>query len=216
MNKLTAAVFDIDGTLSPDISWLALTRDLGASVDGHIQIYNDYKQGKIDYPTSKSQLIGLWSATGNANKSFFGALFDALPLDPSAKSVTREAKIGRTVCLITGSMDMYAQIVARKLEIDHWYANTTLHWDSDGNLVDMDYELNQGQKKLKQFGQFCQKNNLQPNECLVVGDGENDEHLFEASQHGVLVGSSSAIESHAWRRVEQLADVEQILRNSYA
>lgn len=142
--------------------------------------------------------------------------FEALPLDPAAKAVTQAAKIGRTVCLITGSMDMYAQIVARKLEIDHWYANTTLHWDTEGNLVDMDYELNQGQKKLEQFGQFCQGNDFQPYECLVVGDGENDGLLFESSRHGVLVGSDIGAEPHAWQHVERLADVEQILQNHHA
>ena len=70
MRTPKAVVFDIDGTLSPEVSWLALTRDLGAPVDQHVQIYNDYKEGLIDYPTSKAQLIGLWRATGNANKEF--------------------------------------------------------------------------------------------------------------------------------------------------
>jgi FMN phosphatase YigB (HAD superfamily) len=59
MEKSKAVVFDIDGTLSPEISWLALTRDLGASVEQHIQIYQDYKEGRIDYEASKDQLIGI-------------------------------------------------------------------------------------------------------------------------------------------------------------
>lgn len=44
---MKAVVFDIDGTLSPEVSWLALTRDLGASVEEHAQIYADYKAGRI-------------------------------------------------------------------------------------------------------------------------------------------------------------------------
>ncbi len=211
MNKAKAVVFDIDGTLSPDASWLALTRDLGAPVEQHMQIYADYKNGKIDYSASKTRLIELWRATGNANKTFFVQLFDALPLDPAAKKVVEVAKTGRIVCLITGSMDLYAETVARKLGIDKWYANTTLHWDDAGNLVDMDYELNQAAKKLEQFGEFCGLHSLEAQDCLIVGDGENDELLFKVCKRGVLLRGNPETQTHAWKRIAQLADFEQIL-----
>lgn len=211
MNKAKAVVFDIDGTLSPDISWLALTRDLGAPVEQHVQIYTDYKSGKIDYPTSKSQLIELWRATGNANKAFFAQLFDALPLDPAAEKVVEVAKASRIACLITGSMDLYAETVARKLGIENWYANTTLHWDAEGKLVDMDYELNQAAKKLEQFGEFCGAHALEAQDCLIVGDGENDELLFEVCKRGVLLRGNPETQTHAWKQIAQLADFEQIL-----
>jgi HAD superfamily phosphoserine phosphatase-like hydrolase len=213
MKKSEAVVFDIDGTLSPEVSWLALTRDLGAPVEQHVQIYKDYKEGKIGYEVSKDQLIGLWRSTGNANKAFFGQLFDSLPLDPAAEKVVQAAKVGHLVCLITGSMDLYAETVARKLGIDKWYANTTLHWDDQGNLVDMDYELNQAAKKLEQYTQFCNKNGLGVEDCLVVGDGENDEKLFEVCRRGVLIGSDPESETYAWKRIAQLADFEQILQD---
>jgi HAD superfamily phosphoserine phosphatase-like hydrolase len=211
MNKSKAVVFDIDGTLSPEVSWLALTRDLGAPVEQHIRIYTDYKNGKTDYSASKSQLLELWRATGSANKTFFAQLFDALPLDPAAEKVVQAAKVGRVVCLITGSMDLYAKTVAKKLGVDQWYANTTLHWDAEGNLVDMDYELDQAAKKLQQFGVFCQTNNLASEDCLIVGDGENDEKLFEACKRGVLLGGDAEAQTHAWKRIAQLADFEQII-----
>lgn len=211
MNKAKAVVFDIDGTLSPDVSWLALTRDLGGPVEQHIQIYTDYKAGTIDYPTSKSQLIDLWRTTGKANKTFFARLFDALPLDPAAERIVQAAKVGHLVCLITGSMDMYAETVAKKLGIENWYANTTLHWDTDGNLVDMDYELNQAAKKLEQFGEFCGLHSLEAQDCLIVGDGENDELLFEVCKRGVLLGGDPKVQTHAVKRIAQLADFEQVL-----
>jgi HAD superfamily phosphoserine phosphatase-like hydrolase len=213
MYKARAVVFDIDGTLSPDISWLALTRDLHAPVEQHVQIYTDYKNGTIDYPASKTKLLDLWRSTGNANKTFFSLLFDALPLDPATEQVVQSAKVGRLVCLITGSMDLYAQTVARKLGIDRWYANTTLHWDTTGNLVDMDYELNQGKKKLEQFVQFCQSNGLEPQDCLVVGDSENNEQLFESSQHGVLLGDIHESQTHAWKNIAKLTDFAQVLQD---
>jgi HAD superfamily phosphoserine phosphatase-like hydrolase len=211
MTEPKAVVFDIDGTLSPEISWLALTRDLGASVEQHAQIYKDYKEENTDYATSKKQLVSLWHATGNANKEFFAQLFESFPLDPAAERVVQAAKINRTVSLITGSMDMYAEMVARKLDIDLWYANTTLHWSKRGDLVDMDYDLNQTEKKLKQYREFCHKNGLELDDCLVIGDGENDKKLFEVCGRGVLIGDDQEDQTFVWKRITQLADFEQIL-----
>src|SRR5574338_496920 len=105
MVRSKAVVFDIDGTLSPEVSWLALTRDLGASVEEHIRIYKDYKEGQITYEESKHQLIGIWRATGNANKPFFQKLFESWPLNSAAKQVVDHARKNHTLCLITGSMD---------------------------------------------------------------------------------------------------------------
>ena len=214
MQEAKAVIFDIDGTLAPEVSWLALTRDLGASVEEHMHIYDSLKNGEVDYVAAKSRLVDLWRATGNANKTFFSQIFNALPLNPVAQKVVRAAQARRVICLITGSMDLYAQIVARKLSVAQWYANTVLHWDGDGNLVDLDYELDQAAKKLAQFEEFCQANDLKAGDCLVVGDGENDERLFAASGHGVLVGGELETQTQAWKRADRLADLEQILQAS--
>lgn len=110
-------------------------------------------------------------------------------------------------------MDLYAETVAKKLGIEHWYANTTLHWDEQDNLYDMDYELDQASIKLQQFGQFCLEKGLEPEDCLIIGDGENDAQLFEACKHGVLIDRNSDGKPHAWKRVVRLADFEPILQD---
>lgn len=113
-------------------------------------------------------------------------------------------------------MDIYAEIVARKLGIEHWYANTTLHWDDKNELLDMDYELAQADKKLEQFNEFCKDQNLKPQDCIVVGDGENDLGLFKLSGKGVLVlGDEKADEykQYAWKVAEDLGELEDILAN---
>jgi phosphoserine phosphatase len=88
-----------------------------------------------------------------------------------------------------------------------------LHWDDQGGLVDMDYELDQSARKLEQYSHFCQENGFSVQDCLVLGDSENDEKLFEVSKYGVLIGGDSENETFAWQRIAQLADFEQILRD---
>lgn len=213
METLKAIIFDIDGTLSPEVSWLSLTRDLGASVERHLAIYQDYKAGKANYQTSKQELIKLWQSTGNANYDFFHSLFEQLPLDGAALRVVELLRPQYDLCIITGSMDMYAEVVATKLGIDKWFANTTLHWQ-DGKLTNMDYELDQAARKLEQLLSFCAALGYKPEECVIVGDSENDLTLFDASKRGVLVSDNPTDElrQHAWKVIPSLGDLSKILQ----
>lgn len=109
-------------------------------------------------------------------------------------------------------MDMYAETVAKKLNVKKWYANTTLHWQ-DNQLADMDYELNQSAKKLEQFLVFCTTYGYKPEECITVGDGENDLGLFGASRRGVLVGIDPMLDlqRHAWKVIPAIKDLTALL-----
>lgn len=204
--EIKSIVFDIDGTLSPEISWLSLTRDLGGSVDLHIGIYQDYKDGKTTYEQSKQELIALWQSTGNANKPFFQSLFEQWQLAEGVEDIVANTQEHLLVCLITGSMDLYAETIARKLGVSEWYANTTLHWDEEGNLADMDYTLDQSKMKLEQFLGFCSVHQIEPQECIVVGDSDNDVSLFEKSGHGVAIGKEipEMLAKHAWKTIETI------------
>src|SRR5580700_9111795 len=115
--NMQAVILDIDSTLSPEVSWLALTRDLGASVEEHTRIFEDYKSGRISYPESRRQLISLWQSTGNANRSYLEKVFTTWPFVDQAESTIEWLKSRFTLCLITGSVDLYAETVAKRLNI---------------------------------------------------------------------------------------------------
>ena len=210
-----AIIFDVDGTLSPEISWTALTRDLGASVEDHTAIYHQYKEGQINYTGSKRQLIDLWQATGNANKNYFLTLFESWPLIPEAPSIVENLAEKYSICLITGSMDLYAQTVAQKLHVTDYYANTTLHWGETGSLLNMDYELNQAKRKLEQFLSYCSLHSIKPEECIVVGDSENDITLFEASGRGVAIGSEipESLRKVSWQTIQTLDELPALVNS---
>src|SRR5688500_381065 len=138
-NSLAArriAVLDICGTLAPEDSWLALTRDMGASVDRHLEIFHDYREGRISYEESKIQLIGLWRATGHANRDAMRAIFTSWPLDPAARPLIAQLRAtGYHPLIITGAVDLYAQVVSERLDVPDWRANTPLIFDGAGGLV---------------------------------------------------------------------------------
>ena len=67
--EIKAVVFDIDGTLSPHVSWTKLTALLGAPVSGLNKIYENLKNGNSRYRESKYALLKLWEDTGKLNKT---------------------------------------------------------------------------------------------------------------------------------------------------
>ena len=82
--EVETIIFDVDGTLSDEISWLKLTDGLGASSETHAQIFAEFKSGKLSYPEAKHELILLWQNTGNANKPYMEEMFRSWRLKEDA------------------------------------------------------------------------------------------------------------------------------------
>lgn len=203
--------FDIDTTLTHEVSWYLLTEQLGADPKTHREIFNDYLADKITYPVAKSRLIKLWQNTGNCNKVFFEKIFQNTKLKNDTKDIINyfQSK-GILICLITGSVDVYAEIISKRLGIENYYFNTKLIWNENNDLVDFDYDKNQGALKLNQFKEFCLINNISLKEAYVVGDDENDIELFKYTKHGIAVKSPSShkVEKYAWKVIKNLTELK--------
>jgi HAD superfamily phosphoserine phosphatase-like hydrolase len=166
---------------------------MGASVDRHLEIFHAYREGRITYQASKDQLIGLWRATGRANRTTMRDIFASWPLDPASQPlVDRLRATGYRPLIITGAVDLYAQTVAARLGISDWYANTPLEFDAAGELVTYHYDLDQSGKKVRQLETFCQASGFDPTKVIAIGDGPNDLGLFEFTGHGILLETPRA------------------------
>lgn len=188
MQKHKAIIFDIDDTLTNSTSWLELTRILGADSETHSRIYSEFVDNKLSYEEAKSDLVKLWRSTGNANKTKITKAFENIILKKDAKKVVTQLSKKFKICLITGSMDLFANVIAGKLEIEDYFYNTELIFDND-ELVDFNYVADQSNLKLEQSQIFCEKYNLKSEEVIIVGDGGNDQKLFDKYGLSVQVGN---------------------------
>ena len=215
MEKIKAVVFDIDGTIAPDVSWLLMTRDLGASVEDHKKIFNSFLDGKISHDDSREKLIKLWRDTGNATRLNLEKIFTNLPIFPEAKELIAflQGK-GVIVAFITGSMDVFAKITAEKLSVENYYANGELVFDGSNNLTDFHYPLDPSKKKLELFNNFSNKFSLSPEEVVVVGDSDNDIHIFVKTKKGIMIGKEPEILAEvAWKQVRSLSEVSSLIKS---
>lgn len=210
--KIDAIILDVDGTLSEETSWLKLTQGLGASPEEHSLIFDQFKQGLLSYDEAKRRLIQLWQNTGNANRNYMEKMFRSWDLKKDAEETVNYLKKAYRLCLISGAVDLYVQIVAEKLGVVDWYANTELIWNEKGELVDFNYEADQAGKKLQQFGEFIEKNQITEDKCAVVGDGDSDIALFRKLRYGIAVNKNPCpeLESLAFKTVKELAELKEI------
>ena len=109
-------------------------------------------------------------------------------------------------------MDLYVKSVATKLGVSEYYWNTDLTWDTNGNLVDMDYKVNQSEFKFIQFQEFTKEHNLNNNDCVVVGDSDNDVILFKRVK-GISVNSNlhSELDFLAFKNITNLLELKEII-----
>lgn len=209
-----AAVLDIDGTITPNhSSWLAMTRDLGASVEEHSALFEAFKTGTLSYNDSRTQLIALWQATGNATKEKLLEIFTGWPIYDEAYTLLEKLRQKNIpVILLTGATSLYAGYVAAKLSVSDYFANAELIFDSNGLLVDFTYPPDETQKKLELLQSYCTNHTIDITNVVCIGDSGNDVAIFTATGKGVMVGNGpETLRAVAWKNVDSIAEVILLL-----
>jgi HAD superfamily phosphoserine phosphatase-like hydrolase len=211
---IKAVILDIDDTLTDNVSWLKITELLEASVQEHERIFSRLTRNELTYLESKRQLFDLWKLTGNANKDFLTKAFSSWSIKDYASDLIQYCdSVSISTVLVTGSVDLFAEQIATILGVKHFYANTDLVWDNNGNLIDFNYERDQAHKKVEQFYDFINKICISENECVVLGDSENDIKLFEITKHGIAVSSKNRdLLRVAWHTIDSLSEAIEIVK----
>ncbi len=210
---IDTVIIDIDNTFAEDISWQKITLGLRASADTFNDIIDRNKRGFLPEHEVKRQILQLWRNTGNANWNYMEIMFKFWKLKTDSIEMSHYLTLSYRVCIISGSLDMYAKTVAEKLQIDDWYANTQLVWDKDGKLTDYVFFPDKAAKKLEQFRDYAGKNNIDKTRCAVIGSKESDITLFKEIKFPILVTSEPLpeLEALAFKKVSNLSEIKEIL-----
>jgi phosphoserine phosphatase len=212
-----AVVFDIDGTLTRDISWIRLTNEIGGSIDFNDEVIKKWETDELSNEEVRQKLIENWNKNGKAFKDNFFSILKSIPLREDAKGVVNYLKEkGYRVIMITGSFDLYAEIVGEELGIKDYFANTKLIWDENGKLINVETckDTEAKNRKIDFFKEYCIKKNLNFNECVSIGDSSNDIELFRLTGNGIAVRTqfeAKELEAVAWKIVDNLIQLKNIL-----
>ncbi len=213
MNKLKLICFDVDETLVDGISWFLLTKGLGCSLQKHIDIFNRATRGEISFIEGERMLTKMYKESGNATRKFIRNLFSEIKPKPEAgKIISYLKKKNYKIYLISGAIDIYVEEMAKKLEVDGFYANSSLEFTENGFLEKIYYRDNQGEVKVEQLNNLIRKLGISMNDVVFVGDSDNDVEVFKKTGHGVAVEpSSQKLKSVAWKVIDSLEQIKEIL-----
>jgi len=193
---LRAVFFDLDGTLK-------LYRDPYYYIHKHLgfpektqQFAALFKRGEIDSDEWIRRDVALWRGL---QRSLMIDLIRQIPYAPGTEETVRELKSrGLTTAIVSTGLQIHADMVKTELGLDYATANEVIFEKgmATGEAIIHVHEAD----KAGIVSHIMEMENLSPDECLAVGDGESDIGMFAACRIGVAIHPMS-------ERVRQAADI---------
>lgn len=211
MPEIKLVCFDLDKTLITKNSWYDLNLALGMTPEEDQKLYDEYYAGKITYKEWIHELLTLFLKKGKANLETITKALSVYTLSDGAREMVDYVRSkGYKVALISGSMDVQVDLVAKDLGIGLAKATNDFIFDENDDLKDIVTLADDKIAKLNFLEGFCRELGIEITECACVGDGDNDIELFRKTKHGITF-TGSKIENEAWKVISGLGDLKTIL-----
>ncbi len=206
-------VFDIDGTLTTNISWERLNAAAGVTPDEDYALYSGFMRGDFDYEAWTQQLESLYKTRGvltrEAAKS---ALLNFTLKDGVIDTITSCKNQGHTVMLLSGGFVTMAEAVGEQVLADVVYATSDITFDDTGNFEHFLSSGEEGEAKAKILKTYCEKENIKLTGCITIGDSMNDVPLFKLTGNGVTFSwCKPEVQSAARHIINDIRDFPALL-----
>ena len=211
MNPIKLVCLDLDHTLITHSSWKELGLALGISQEEDRRLYNEHKAGKISYKEWNAITCNLYKKSNHANKKDITDILSGYSYrDGTREMVTYLKNKGYILVLISGSIDILVEMVAKDLGITYAQANNTFVFDTTGTLERIDSGDSEELGKLVHLQNFCRELGISITECACIADGGNDIEMFRATGRGITF-ADSPIKHEAWKVIDTFADIPTVL-----
>jgi phosphoserine phosphatase len=210
MPSIKLVCFDLDETLIEGVSWKTLNIGLGISQEEDRRWFLAYHSGEISYERWNDILLERYLKHDDATRKGITALFSQYELSDGAREAVDHVRSkGYETALISGSVDIMVDLVAKDLGITHAKANYTFVFDDSGRLQSIHTFGDATIGKADHLESICDQLGISMNECACIGDGQNDIEMFRRTGHGITFRGSK-IEKDAWKVIDSLKDIPTI------
>lgn len=210
MDNIKLICFDLDETLITHSSWKELGRGLGVSDEEDKRLFNEHESGEITYEEWNNKVIELYMKHADANREGITKILSKYSYAKDVRETVEYLKNkGYELILISGSIDILVDIVARDLGIKYYKAHNTFVFDDRGRLDGIHTYGNDVFGKLEHLESIAEMLGINIKECACIADGANDIEMFRKTGHGVT-WKGSPIESEAWKVVDSFANLKNI------
>jgi HAD superfamily phosphoserine phosphatase-like hydrolase len=203
--------FDLDGTLTPDSTWLLLNQKLGITPEEDKALFEQYLTDTFAYNDWIKELVALYQSRTPVTRREIIELAETTHLRPDAvATVLALREKGYRVILLSGSVDGIVGTIATALGIDEWFACSTLVFDENDMLVGIESMGDEAPAKLAIVQSYIATNSIDIENCFAIDDGGNGIELFKVMK-GILLGGNEKLKPLAWKQVETLSEISTIL-----
>lgn len=184
-------IFDLNKTLITENSWYDLNAALGVRAEEDAMLMKWGSEGIVTDQQGQDILCAIYRVRARPTRDEIVRILTQYTYTLSAREcVSTLQSRGYVLALVSGAMDLLVQHVAAELSIDHFASNNTFEFDEQGVLSRIHTDDNDVTYKAVQLQKLCDQLHIEPDECMVVGDGDNDMRLFELTGHGVTFTGS--------------------------
>lgn len=203
--------FDLDGTLTPQSTWLLLNQKLGITPEEDKQLFDQYLAHTLQYNDWTKKLFEIHHSRGSITRDEIIAFVQTIEVRPDAlDTITALKSKEYKLVLISGSVDVIVSEMAKRLGIDEWLACSQLAFDETGILSDIISTGDEADSKLGLALNYLSHNALTTDDAIAIGDGGNEWELFKAMK-GILLGTNEKLKALAWKQVQTLSEIKDII-----
>ncbi|HCN08333.1 MAG TPA: hypothetical protein DIT01_10400 [Lentisphaeria bacterium] len=193
--------FDLDGTLVDDTVyiWKTLHDAFDVPKDQRRRHYEDYLNGRITYAQWFEADIDAWHERGKRRNDLL-AVIRQLSLMPGAiETLDTLRQQGYKLAIISGSIDIVIDTLLGTDHFDDVFVNR-IFFDDAGNITGGEPTPYDMEHKATGLRVIAERESLQLEECVFIGDNENDVHIAEIAGLSIAFNSKSP-------RLDEIADV---------
>ena len=202
--------FDLDDTLILANSWKKLGIALGLSVEEDRRLYKEYKSGLITYDEWNDKVIEKYMEHEDSTRSGITKILSGYSFKEGARETINYIKDkGYEIVLISGSIDILVDMVAKDLGIKYYKANNTFVFDENDRLIGVHSNGDDVLAKVDHLESFCEMLDIDIKECACIADGDNDIEMFRRTGHGITF-KGQEIEKEAWKVIDSFEDLKGI------
>ena len=187
-------LFDLDGTIIDEIVfiWQTIHDYLGTDQNVRDEYRQRFLNKEITYDEWAVHDIEMWKSYGATKKQLMAAIEPLKLMNGALETIKELKKRGLKLAIVSGSLNIALEKVLPDYEqyFDDVFINY-IDFNIDGTIkgvksTDFDFE-----HKAKALRVLCERENIEPEECVFVGDHDNDVHIAEKAGLAIAFNSKS-------------------------
>ena len=204
--------FDLDKTLTKQISWHELTTKLGGDLKKHLDLYQKMKRNELSFEIVKKEVIKMYQKTGKATKNNINNILQNIDLHDDAINLINYFKSQNfKIYIISGALESYVQYFSKILNVDGYYSNGDFVYDNNNEITDLNFDPDEKSRKVTQLRQLMAQLQIKLVQVVYIGDGDNDIEVFKIVKGIAVHSKSKELIKLAWKSTNSLSDIKNII-----